>query len=112
MALPTRERDDTYHYRLPALRRRVCERGPGRFNWNPSLFKDLRITQGEGPGLQLRAESYNTFNHTQWNNIDTGFTYGNFGQVTSKLQLEQRCGKAPLRFLLPPIILPPFQQAS
>jgi len=31
----------------------------------------------------LRAESYNTFNHTEWNNIDTGFTDGNFGQVTS-----------------------------
>jgi len=57
--------------------------GPGLFNWNLSLFKEFRITQGEGPRFQLRAESYNTFNHTEWNNIDTGFTDGNFGQVTS-----------------------------
>ncbi len=57
--------------------------GPGLFNWNLSLFKEFRITSAEGPRFQLRAESYNTFNHTEWNNIDTGFTDGNFGQVTS-----------------------------
>jgi hypothetical protein len=57
--------------------------GPGLFNWNLSLFKDFHITKGEGPVIQLRAETYNTFNHTEWNNIDTGFTDGNFGQVTS-----------------------------
>ena len=57
--------------------------GPGLFNWNLSLFKDFHLTKGEGPVIQLRAESYNTFNHTEWNNIDTGFTDGNFGQVTS-----------------------------
>jgi hypothetical protein len=57
--------------------------GPGLFNWNLSLFKDFHLTKGEGPVIQLRAESYNTFNHTEWNNIDTGFTDANFGQVTS-----------------------------
>jgi len=57
--------------------------GPGLFNWNLSLFKDFHLTKGEGPVIQLRAESYNTFNHTEWNSIDTGFTDGNFGQVTS-----------------------------
>jgi hypothetical protein len=57
--------------------------GPGLFNWNLSLFKEFRITTAEGPRFQLRAESYNTFNHTQWNGIDTGFTDGNFGQITS-----------------------------
>jgi hypothetical protein len=57
--------------------------GPGLFNWNLSLFKEFHITRGEGPRIQLRAESYNTFNHTEWNNIDTGFTDGNFGQITS-----------------------------
>ena len=57
--------------------------GPGLFNWNLSLFKDFRITTGEGPRIQLRLESYNTFNHTEFNGIDTGFTDGNFGQVTS-----------------------------
>ena len=57
--------------------------GPGLFNWNISLFKEFLIKSAEGPRFQLRAESYNTFNHTQWNNIDTGFTDTNFGQVTS-----------------------------
>ena len=38
--------------------------GPGLFNWNLSMFKDFRITAGEGPRIQLRFESYNTFNHT------------------------------------------------
>jgi hypothetical protein len=57
--------------------------GPGLFNWNLSLYKEFRITSAEGPRFQLRFESYNTFNHTEWNNIDTGFTDGNFGQVTS-----------------------------
>jgi hypothetical protein len=57
--------------------------GPGLFNWNISLFKEFNLTSHEGPRIQLRAESYNTFNHTEWNNIDTGFTDANFGQITS-----------------------------
>jgi hypothetical protein len=57
--------------------------GPGLFNWNLSLFKEFRITSAEGPRFQLRAESYNTFNHTQFQNVSTGFTNSNFGQLTS-----------------------------
>jgi hypothetical protein len=57
--------------------------GPSLFNWNLALFKDFRITSDEGPRFQLRFESYNTFNHTEFNGIDTGFTDKNFGQVTS-----------------------------
>ncbi len=56
--------------------------GPGRFNTNLSLFKSFPIMK-EGLRLQIRAESYNTFNHTQFQNLDAGFTDGNFGQVTS-----------------------------
>ena len=57
--------------------------GPGLFNWNLSLFKEFRITSAEGPRFQLRAESYNTFNHTEFQNVSTGFTSSNFGQLTS-----------------------------
>src|SRR5579883_2904111 len=57
--------------------------GPGLFNWNLSLFKEVRITSAEGPRIQLRAESYNTFNHTEFQNVSTGFTNSNFGQLTS-----------------------------
>ena len=56
--------------------------GPGRFNTNLSLFKSFPITK-ERLRLQIRAESYNTFNHTQFQNLDSGFTDSNFGQVTS-----------------------------
>jgi hypothetical protein len=68
--------------------------GPGLFNWNLSVYKDFLLTSHEGPRIQLRAESYNTFNHTEFNSVDTGFTDGgaisptnpigkNFGQVTN-----------------------------
>ncbi len=57
--------------------------GPGLFNWNLSLYKDFLLTSHEGPRLQLRAESYNTFNHTEFNNVDTGFADSNYGRVTS-----------------------------
>lgn len=57
--------------------------GPGLFNWNLSLFKEFRITSAEGPRFQLRAESYNTFNHTEFQNVSTGLTSSNFGALTS-----------------------------
>jgi hypothetical protein len=57
--------------------------GPGLFNWNISLFKSIQLTSHEGPSVELRFESFNTFNHTQFNGVDTGFSDGNFGQVTS-----------------------------
>jgi hypothetical protein len=56
--------------------------GPGRFNFNLSLFKTIEFREG-GPSFELRFESFNTFNHTQFNGVDTGSTDGNFGQVTS-----------------------------
>jgi hypothetical protein len=57
---------------------------PGRLNFNLSLFKSVTFTpSGEGPSLQLRLETFNAFNHTQFNGIDSGSTDSNFGQVTS-----------------------------
>jgi hypothetical protein len=56
---------------------------PGLFNWNMSLFKDFPITNAEGPRFELRFESFNTFNHTEFNAIDTGTTDSTYGQVTS-----------------------------
>jgi hypothetical protein len=58
--------------------------GPGRLNFNLSLFKAVPLTSNEtGPRFELRFESFNTFNHTQFSTIDTGFTSGTFGQVTA-----------------------------
>jgi Carboxypeptidase regulatory-like domain len=55
--------------------------GPGLYNWNLALFKRIPIT--EGMNIQLRFESFNTFNRAQFQNLDTGTNDGNFGQVTS-----------------------------
>ena len=55
---------------------------PGLFNTNLSLFKSISF-KAEGPVLQLRFESFNTFNHTEFNGIDANTSDGNFGQVTS-----------------------------
>src|SRR6202789_4572958 len=57
--------------------------GPGLFNWNIALFKSIALTSHEGPRIEVRFESYNTFNHTEFQNIDTGLTDANFGQATS-----------------------------
>jgi hypothetical protein len=57
--------------------------GPGLFNWNMSLFKSIALTPHEGPRVEIRFESYNTFNHTEFQGLDTGFTDANFGQATS-----------------------------
>jgi hypothetical protein len=65
-------------------------RGPGLNNFNVSLFKNLIV--GEKFRFQLRAEAYNSFNHTQFNavnvaakwNYTTGLvTAAQFGQITS-----------------------------
>jgi hypothetical protein len=63
-------------------------RGPGRDNWNLSLNKNFILSEARGSRLEFRAESYNTWNHTQfkgdYNNggISTNFGAGNFGAVT------------------------------
>lgn len=57
--------------------------GPGLLNFNMSLFKTFKLKEDQGPSVQLRFESFNTFNHTQFQNIDTGTADSNFGQVTS-----------------------------
>jgi hypothetical protein len=55
---------------------------PGLSNTNLSLFKTIPLTPGEGTTLELRFESFNTFNHTEFQNVDAGTADGNFGQVT------------------------------
>ncbi len=57
--------------------------GPGLFNWNIALFKSFALTSHEGPRFEFRAESFNTFNHTEFQNLDTNIGDKNFGQTTS-----------------------------
>jgi hypothetical protein len=55
--------------------------GPGIFNWNLSLFKTLPLNE-HGTHIDLRFESFNTFNHTIFQNIDQNSHDSNFGAVT------------------------------
>ncbi len=58
-------------------------RGPGRDNWNLSLFKSFVLNEGRGSHLELRAESFNTWNHTEFDQVSNGLGSSNFGQVTT-----------------------------
>jgi len=69
--------------------------GPGRDNWNISLFKSFTLSESRGSRFELRLETFNTFNHTQFNGVNNtinfNFTGGafvynpgnNFGQFNS-----------------------------
>jgi hypothetical protein len=54
---------------------------PGRNNWNMALFKAFQVK--ENVRFEFRAETFNTFNHTQLGGPSTSVTAANFGQITS-----------------------------
>ena len=56
-------------------------RAPGINSWNLSLFKNFPFK--ERVNLQLRLESFNTFNHTQWGVPNHDVTSPQFGQITT-----------------------------
>jgi hypothetical protein len=57
--------------------------GPGRDNWNLSLFKSFVFSEARGSRLELRLETFNTWNHTQFNGVNTTLGNSNFGQFNS-----------------------------
>jgi len=54
--------------------------GPGRTNFGTNIYKAFHIT--EGTRFEFRAESFNTFNHTQFNAIRNNFSGSDFGEVS------------------------------
>jgi hypothetical protein len=56
-------------------------RGPGRINFNLQMYKNFRLPR-EGMNIRFGAEFYNTFNHTQFHDVNTSFGSAQFGQVT------------------------------
>jgi hypothetical protein len=54
---------------------------PGRNNWNIAAFKAFQVK--ENVRFEFRAETFNTFNHTQLGGPSTSVTASNFGQITS-----------------------------
>jgi hypothetical protein len=56
-------------------------RGPGINNWDMSLFKNINFT--ESRYLQLRLESFNTFNHVQPSGVNNAFGAASAGAPTT-----------------------------
>jgi outer membrane receptor protein involved in Fe transport len=68
---------------IGTLGRNVME-GPGLSNLDASLVKAVRLPfLGEGGLTELRLESFNALNRTNFNNPVTGLTNPRFGQLTS-----------------------------
>lgn len=64
--------------------RKDTVKGPSFQHWNLSLFKTIPLTPGEeGTKLELRFESFNTFNHTNFTTVDSNSGDANFGSVTA-----------------------------
>ncbi len=55
--------------------------GPGILNTDFALEKSTKVT--EATSVEFRAEFFNLFNHTQFDNPNGNFSSGNFGVVTS-----------------------------
>ncbi|MGH9445256.1 MAG: hypothetical protein ACRD3O_05980, partial [Terriglobia bacterium] len=71
--------------------------GAGIDNWDISLFKNFRgipfPLNKEGATLQIRLETFNTFNTTQFNTFQTTYGSGNFGAATgTRLPREIQLG--------------------
>jgi len=56
-------------------------RGPGYQNWNLSLFKNFNFK--ENMRLQLRLETFNTFNHVQWAQNTSGDNTNSNGGINN-----------------------------
>jgi Carboxypeptidase regulatory-like domain/TonB-dependent Receptor Plug Domain len=63
--------------------RRNAFRGPGINNWDMSLFKNINFS--ESRYLQLRLETFNTFNHVQPSGVNNTFGAASAGQPTTTI---------------------------
>ena len=63
--------------------------GPGINNTNFIIAKNFSLSSDGVRMLQIRMESDNVFNHTQFLNPTANFTSGNFGLVTSAAAARQ-----------------------
>jgi hypothetical protein len=60
--------------------------GPGYNYTNLQLFKDFPLVKDNRAYIQLRLESYNVFNHTNFAEPDGNFGDSTFGQIESVIQ--------------------------
>jgi hypothetical protein len=69
--------------------------GPGIVNFDLAVMKSTRIR--ESMNFEIRAEFFNAFNHTQFNNPSGNFSSSNFGVVTSAR--DPRIGQMSMKFV-------------
>jgi hypothetical protein len=70
--------------------------GPGTNNWDLSLYRKIPFT--ERFSGQLRFETYNTFNHTQFNAVNSTLQFNTLGQqINSAFMLPT--GNRPPRYV-------------
>ena len=62
--------------------RTLSLRGPGYENWDISVFKNIPIH--DRANVQFRAETFNTFNTSQFAGPNTAFGNANFGKITAQ----------------------------
>ena len=55
--------------------------GPGMNNWDLSIYREIHVT--ERLITQLRLESYNTFNHAQWETMNTTLQFDKTGTMVN-----------------------------
>jgi hypothetical protein len=72
--------------------------GPGVNNWDISLYKSLRF--GERISGQLRFETYNTFNHTQFSAVDQTLKFDPKGVQANPLFDQPTTARPPRRVAL------------
>ncbi len=59
--------------------------GPGIANWDISLYRTVKFTEGGRVNAQFRFETYNTFNHTQFSTYDTTLKFDATGKQVNPL---------------------------
>jgi hypothetical protein len=70
-------------------------RGPGMNNWDLSIYRQIPLR--EGKYIQLRLESYNTLNHTQFSAVSQSPRFDAQGNQVDPLFLQPTAARAPRR---------------
>jgi outer membrane receptor protein involved in Fe transport len=63
----------------PGNSQRASIVGPGSQRWDLSFLKNIKVHEEQA--FQFRAEAFNVWNHTNYNNVDTTMDDGTTGQV-------------------------------
>jgi hypothetical protein len=74
-------------------------RNYGMNNWDISLYRRIPLREG-GKYIQLRFESYNTFNHTQFSSVSTAARFDAQGNQVDSLFLQPTAARTARRVQL------------